>query len=75
MSDPRYDTVAEVLRENGVQANLADTDTLAARIVNALDREHGAPEAGDEPTGEHDTVTAANAGHDDGERHDDGAEQ
>lgn len=43
MADPRLATVTEVLREAGVQTNLDDTDTLATKIVNALDREHGAP--------------------------------
>lgn len=43
MSDPRINTVLDVLRESGVTTNLDDTDTLATKIVNALDREHGAP--------------------------------
>jgi Arc/MetJ family transcription regulator len=51
MSDPRVETVAAVLREAGVQTNLDDTDTLATKLVNALDREHGAPAtAGDTAT-------------------------
>jgi hypothetical protein len=41
MSDPRTETVLTVLREAGVQTNLDDTDTLATKILNALDREHG----------------------------------
>jgi hypothetical protein len=59
MADPRLDTVVAVLREAGVQTNFDDTDTLAGKIVAALDREHGAPtEAGEAEAGEAGETTA-----------------
>ena len=64
MSDPRIETVAGVLREQGHNATGSgmDTDTLATAIVNALDAQHG--EAGAEAdTGEltADELAAASA--------------
>lgn len=49
MSDPRIATVAAVLTETGAVQGADDTDTIATKIVNALD----AAAAGDgtEPTG------------------------
>jgi len=66
MSDPRIQTVADVLREHGHNAtgSGADTDQLATAIVNALDAKHAEPEAEPEvPSGDVvDDPTAAGAG-------------
>lgn len=59
MADPRIETVLVVLREAGAQTNLDDTDTLATKIVNALDREHGAPDTETGTTAEGDAGTDA----------------